>query len=549
MVKQTAVIGLDAILAELGSFGKYNLVNYAFLLFPVFLAGIYGSIYIFEAPDISYRCQIDECENKNNDSSWLAYAIPKKNNEFLKCERYPFSSNATLSNITCAANDFNTSRTEKCSSYIYSDEDSVVKDFNLGCQTWKRTLVGTIHNAALFISLPLTGLISDRYGRRLALAVSSLCNGLMGLFRSFSSNYEMLLVFEFLEPALGAGAYSTAFVLAMELVGPKGRVFGNTLINVVYVFGLITLAALAWWLQNWRHLLQVVYTPAILIFSYLWIINESVRWLLSKGKNDKAVKILNKAAKMNNVVLSDELLAPLYELEKIPASNDNEKDNLSDSNRDKNDKQSSTLMQICKSSIIRKRVAVCSFLWITCTFVYYGLSINSVSLAGNKYVNFMLVAFVEIPANFVCLLVLDRYGRKKTLILTYVLSACLCISLSFLPKDQKWWSLILYLAGKFSITVSYSSVYIYVSEVFPTSVRQSLLAICSSTGRIGSTLAPQTPLLAQYYDNLPSIFFGSIALVASILVFTLPETINMPLPDTIEEAEQLSKRKQPKNQP
>ena len=48
-------IGLDAILAQLGPFGKYNIVNYAFLLFPIYLAGMYGSVYVFEAPDINYR--------------------------------------------------------------------------------------------------------------------------------------------------------------------------------------------------------------------------------------------------------------------------------------------------------------------------------------------------------------------------------------------------------------------------------------------------------------------------------------------------------------
>lgn len=48
-------IGLDAILAELGPFGRYNIVNYAFLLFPIYLAGMYGSVYVFEAPDIKYR--------------------------------------------------------------------------------------------------------------------------------------------------------------------------------------------------------------------------------------------------------------------------------------------------------------------------------------------------------------------------------------------------------------------------------------------------------------------------------------------------------------
>lgn len=218
----------------------------------------------------------------------------------------------------------------------------------------------------------------------------------------------------------------------MELVGPKGRVFGNTLINAVYVLGLMTLASLSWWFQNWRVLLRVIYAPACLVFSYLWILNESARWLISKGRSYEAATILKQAARMNSVELSEELLSPLYELDKKTDTDDRVKQ----AEQNNVNQNQSHFLQVIKSSIIRKRVFVCSFLWITCTFVYYGLSINSVSLAGNKYMNFMLVGFVEIPANFACLLVLDRFGRKKTLIITYVLSACLCISLSFLPKGE-----------------------------------------------------------------------------------------------------------------
>lgn len=226
------------------------------------------------------------------------------------------------------------------------------------------------------------------------------------------------------------------FVSAMELVGPKGRVFGNTLINGVYVMGLMSLASFSWWLQSWRNVLKLIYTPALFIVSYYWILNESIRWLLSKGRRDEAVVILKKAAKMNGVELSDEVLSPLYELEKLNGTENVTEKNKEDEANEVSKEESSNFRKVFKSSIIRKRVAICSFLWITCTFVYYGLSINSVSLAGNKYVNFILVAFVEIPANIVCLLVLDRFGRKKVLIITYVLSACLCISLSFLPKGE-----------------------------------------------------------------------------------------------------------------
>jgi len=37
----------------------------------------------------------------------------------------------------------------------------------------------------------------------------------------------------------------------------------------------------------------------------------------------------------------------------------------------------------------------------------------------------------------------------------------------------------------------------YTAEMFPTEIRHSLLGICSMFGRIGSMVAPQTPLLVS----------------------------------------------------
>ena len=92
-------------------------------------------------------------------------------------------------------------------------------------------------------------------------------------------------------------------------------------------------------------------------------------------------------------------------------------------------------------------------------------------------------------------------------------------SICYVSTDLSWWSLIFYLSGKFCITVAYSSVYIYVSEVFPTNVRQSLLAVCSSTGRVGSTLAPLTPLLVSAEAFvLILVFSTSFALTWSLLL-------------------------------
>ncbi|XP_073959936.1 organic cation transporter protein-like [Choristoneura fumiferana] len=534
MTKEGPPIELDVILKQLGAFGKFNIINYGLMLIPIFLAGMYGSVFVFEATDINYRCKIKECEGLNN-SEWLVNAIPVKNDELAKCSRYSLKDNAS-SDESCNADAFDRTNQLKCDELVYSDEDSAVRDFNLGCQDWKRTLIGTVRNSGLFISLPLTGIISDRFGRKRALVMAALMSGIFGLARSFSVSYVMMLILEFFESALGGGINSTSFVLAVELVAPKGRVLGTTVLNLISTLGMMSLPAFSWWFQDWRKLLRIIYTPAILVFSYLWLLNESVRWLLSKGRNVEAAEILLKAAKMNNVDISEEL-NPLYKLEVKSDTQEVKKEEIDDDKA-----KVSTFKQVIRSRVIRTRVCMCSFLWITCTFVYYGLSINSVSLGGNKYMNFMLVSFMDIPGSILCLIVLDRFGRKKILSIFYIMSACLCICQSFVPEDPKWLSLALYLSGKLCIVVAYSSLYIYVSEVFPTSVRQSLLATCSSLGRVGSTLAPLTPLLALYSNNLPAILFGTLALVASGMVLILPETINMPLPDTIEAAEQLATR-------
>lgn len=55
----------------------------------------------------------------------------------------------------------------------------------------------------------------------------------------------------------------------------------------------------------------------------------------------------------------------------------------------------------------------------------------------------------------------------------------------------------LYLFGKFCITIAFTVVYVYTTELFPTQLRHSLLGTCSMFGRMGSIVAPQTPLLVN----------------------------------------------------
>lgn len=208
----------------------------------------------------------------------------------------------------------------------------------------------------------------------------------------------------------------------MELVGIKQRVIVSAMCNMTFVIGVVLIALLAWCVDNWRTYILILYCPGVLVLAYVWFMNESARWLLSKGRRDEAIIVLKKAAKINNLdprqleldALGDPLLKP----------------------ENQADDKKSQLYKAVRSGIIWKRLMICSFLWMTCSLVYYGMSINAVSLSSNPYVSFMLVTLVEIPAYIGVVIVLDKYGRKKTLFCTYVTCAVMSMLFSFLPRCE-----------------------------------------------------------------------------------------------------------------
>ncbi|XP_049871418.1 organic cation transporter protein-like isoform X2 [Pectinophora gossypiella] len=416
-------INLDSVLESLGPYGRYNLLNFVLLLFPVLLSSFFECGFIFEAQEQFYRCEVYGCEQRFNDTSWINFAIPldPKKNKPSSCEQYAPIDELSLQ---CTPDAFNKSKTIPCQSFVYEEGYSFVREFNLGCQEWKRALVGTVHNSGMFVTMLITGAISDRFGRKIAIGVASLASFIFGMARAFVPDYLTYLSMHFLEAGLGGGLYPSAYVMAVELVGLKQRVIVSAMCNMTFVIGVVLIALLAWFVNNWRTYIIILYAPAIIVGVYVWFMNESARWLLSKGRRDEAVRILKSAAKINK------LDPRKLELDCLG-------DPLLKQQNQTGDKKSQFSKAI-RSSIIWKRLLICSFLWVTCSLVYYGLSINSVNLSGNRYVSFMLVVLVEIPAYIVVAIVLDKYGRKKTLIPCYLLCAVTSLLFAFLPSDSVW---------------------------------------------------------------------------------------------------------------
>ncbi|XP_026471833.1 organic cation transporter protein-like isoform X2 [Ctenocephalides felis] len=537
---------LDSILKELGHFGKFQLLNCLFICITILLFAMYAMSYVFTAGVVNHRCLVPDCDDPSNPEfkpSWLGNAVPydwrnsdsSATKSFEKCER--FARNLTVPREPECPKTMFSSTFETCDQWVFEDDTSTIQtEWNLTCEDneWKLALIGTINNVGQFVCLTMAGIVSDKFGRRTVLVFGIVTLGMIGIVKSFSVNYLMFVFLEFFGTVLGTGCYTAGYILGMELVQPRKRVLGGAVITCFFAFGEALVGAISWKTRSWRLLLRIIHPPALLLLSYFWLIPESIRWLMVQGRRKEVAKVIKNAARTNNVVLSDMAMQKL-----TPGSN-------SDSDETEDDERiriqtTQSWKSFLKSTPMILRVLNCSFCWFTNAFVFYGLSLNSVAIAGNKYLNFILVSLIEVPAHVVTYILSDRLGRRTLLCGALISSGVACFASKFVATDLTWLRLVMFLYGKFSITISFAILYVYTTELFPTSMRHSILASCSMLGRVGSMIAPQTPLLARYMDSLPLILFGGTALTSGSLILFFPETLNIRLPDTIEEAENIGK--------
>lgn len=352
---------------------------------------------------------------------------------------------------------------------------------------------------------------------------------------------------EFAEAGLGAGSFIGGYVIGLELLGPNKRAFGGTVMMCADAFGHIALGFLAMFTRSFKTILITLHASAMIGIFYLWVLPESFRWLLINGRENEGLQEILKAAKINKVILSESTLNQLKETTELKTIviASIKKDGMNDQMQ-KNIKSGKiidelapavkeSLLTVFQSRVMLIRLINCCFCWFIATFVDYGLTINSVSLGGDKYVNFILTTLVEMPANILLFVVINKWGRRYSLSASLIVSGAACLAAQWL-HDDSYAQLILFLIGKFLICMSFGITYMYTAELFPTSVRNSVMSTCSMIGRVGAMLAPQSILLSAIWPSLPLIIFGLSGIMCGLTVLLLPETCNKKLPNNMQEA-------------
>lgn len=171
----------------------------------------------------------------------------------------------------------------------------ICDDFNLN-DVQKELIVG-ITIAGALVSSSCTGVLSDKFGRKPVIMVSSLIFVVGSLLLSiFAVNYTSLIIGRFVV-GLGVGAASMVMPLYVCEASPTNiRGAMVTYVNVAITFGQVFSAcvdgAFAEVHEGWKWMLGLAAIPAAIQFIGFFFMPESPRWLLENNYVDQGRAVL-----------------------------------------------------------------------------------------------------------------------------------------------------------------------------------------------------------------------------------------------------------------
>ena len=279
-----------------------------------------------------------------------------------------------------------------------------------------------------------------------------------------------------------------------------------------------------WWnlvfvSEVWRGMLGMETLPAIMFFIIIFFIPESPRWLILKGREEKATNILERI-----YTSSKEALFQLTETKSVLSSESKSEWKL--------------LLQpgIRKAVIIGVCIAVLGQFMGVNAVLYYGPSIfeNAGLSGGDSLFYQVLVGLVNTLTTVLALVIIDKVGRKK---LVYYGVSGMVISLvliaTYFIYGESWaissiFLLIFFLFYVFCCAVSICAVvFVLLSEMYPTRVRGLAMSIAGFALWIGTYLIGQlTPWMLQNLTPAGTFILFAIMCVPYMLIVwkLVPET-------------------------
>ncbi|XP_075692933.1 solute carrier family 22 member 6-A-like [Rhinoderma darwinii] len=533
-------MGFADLLERTGGMGRFQVTQVILLCFPILFMASHNLLQNFSAAIPNHWCKINDTGILNSsEEGWESLLSPFDVKgrpdsclEFVEIQWSPVRSNMTSHNSTDA-------ETRSCTmGWEYDREEftsTIITEWDLVCGNKnRRQLAQSLYMAGVLVGAIILGGLSDRYGRRALLIWSYLQMAVSGTCTAFSPNYLSYCVFRFLGGMALSGIGLNTTALIVEWVPTKVRTITGTLAGYSYTVGQLALAGLAYGIRDWRWLQLSVSLPFFIYFLYSWWFPESARWLVLSGSPSKAVNEMKRVAKYNGKLEEADQIT----LESLKADMMKE---VACGN------SSYTVLDLFRTSTVRRISFALSFVWFSTSFAYYGLAMDLQKFGVSIYLIQVIFGAVDFPAKLISTTSMIYIGRRVTQFFSLVLGGLAIMANIFVPNEFQTLRTSLAVFGKGCLAASFSCVFLYTTELYPTVIRQSGLGLGSTMARLGGIVAPLVKLSGDFYPFLPLLIYGGAPMLSGLLIYFLPETVNKPLPDTIEEVE-IGKKKTPEKE-
>ncbi|KAG2460022.1 solute carrier family 22 member 6 [Polypterus senegalus] len=548
-------MGFADILEEVGSRGPFQILHVTLLTIPMLMLASHNLLQNFVAAVPQHHCLLPPnlTDTKLPADLLLRVSVPIDSKgkperciRFAEPQWHVLNQNWTAKNLTAYENSEFTflllNQTEnnilnvelqRCDhGWQYQQTDmtsTIISEWDLVCDLRSlKQMSQTIYMAGVLVGSLIFGSLSDRLGRRFLLLWAHLQMAVAGTCVAFSPSFAVFCFFRFLTGMALSGIILNSLSLIVEWVSMRVRTIVGTGTGYGYTLGQLILAGLAYFIRDWRWLTLAVSLPFYVFFFYTWWFPESARWLVLNHKADLAVTQLKKVARLNGKTEACKKI----NTEKLKSAMHSEMTNL---------KGSYTALDLVRTAVMR-RITICLvFVWFSTSFSYYGLSMDLQKFGVSIYLIQLIFGAVDIPAKLISTVTMSYIGRRVTQSASLVLAGVTIVINIFIPQDLQNVRTSLAVLGKGCLASSFSCCYLYSGELYPTVVRQSGMGIVSMMARLGAMTAPLVLLLGDYIPVLPMVIYGGSPIISGIIAIFLPETLNIPLPDTIEEVEMRAK--------